>query len=660
MKSIRECKTPEEDSWKTISVRILGFAKTFSGANHKVNLAQDTSNIGTDSSESEVETSRKRMRPKRFDISSDDEQEVSQRGSKKKMFHSPNPPSLKEIYSPTFKTIEKSQETLVETHSSTPEIMDNSQETLSESLISAKKVPLSTPSKGNAMHAMCSFEEKRKKRKYFLGDFEEEDMESPSKARRVLELAYQQQNVKSATIKRLKRENFRLTKKVASLQSLLQDIQNKLLITESAKSILEVSIQGTPAELLLSRLKKPGSKQEYPAELRAFALTLHFYSSKAYDYVRKNFQTCLPHPSTLRKWYQSIDGSPGFTDAALSALKMKVSEATKLNKTVICALIVDEMSIKKHIDWIKDKFIGYVDFGTRLDDDQLPVATEAYTFMLNCVNGHWKIPIGYFLINGLTAQERANIIQECLKIVHETGIEVVTLTLDGTSTNLSTIQYLGGSINASNLVYSFKHPISDNDIHVILDPCHMIKLVRNTLASKGSILYGQGRMIKWEYIESAQIPTGGRASSGHQSPNSPHSVEEREDEINRVFKCLESIQKDIKIMKAEQIKIQAQISEICNKEGPVETFKLPTGVSLPVETDIDLIKLNSNLRREKSLTAALVRKTGGKKEDSGKCLTESQGLVIIEHQTYKVISEMYKGTYQQSPEGMKGMFRCLN
>ncbi|CAL1289336.1 unnamed protein product, partial [Larinioides sclopetarius] len=125
-----------------------------------------------------------------------------------------------------------------------------------------------------------SFEEKRKKRKYFLGDFEEEDMESPSKARRILELANQQQNVKSATIKRLKRENFRLTKKVASLQSLLQDIQNKLLITESAKSILEVSIQGTPAELLLSRLKKPGSKQEYPAELRAFALTLHFYSSK--------------------------------------------------------------------------------------------------------------------------------------------------------------------------------------------------------------------------------------------------------------------------------------------------------------------------------------------------------------------------------------------
>ncbi|GBM48387.1 DNA transposase THAP9, partial [Araneus ventricosus] len=181
---------------------------------------------------------------------------------------------------------------------------------------------------------------------------------------------------------------------------------------------------------------------------------------------------------------------------------MKVSEATKLNKTLICALIVDEMSIKKHIDWNKDKFIGYVDFGTGLDDDQLPVATEAYTFMLNCVNGNWKVPIGYFLINGLTAQERANIIQECFKNVHETGIEVVSLTFDGTSTNLSTAQYLGASINASNLVTSFKHPISGNDVHIILDPCHMIKLVRNTLASKGSIFDSQGRIIKWDYIES--------------------------------------------------------------------------------------------------------------------------------------------------------------
>ncbi|GBL82103.1 hypothetical protein AVEN_50655-1 [Araneus ventricosus] len=47
--------------------------------------------------------------------------------------------------------------------------------------------------------------------------------------------------------------------------------------------------------------------------------------------------------------------------------------------------------------------------------------------------------------------------------------------------------------------------------------------------------------------------------------------------FNRVFKCLESIQKDIKVMKAEQIKIQSQLSEMCNQEGPVKN--LPTATA---------------------------------------------------------------------------------
>ncbi|GBM50970.1 hypothetical protein AVEN_242830-1 [Araneus ventricosus] len=68
---------------------------------------------------------------------------------------------------------------------------------------------------------------------------------------------------------------------------------------------------GPALEMLLraSGLKKG----KYAPELRSFALTLHFYSKKAYVYVRKVFKTCLPHTSTVKKWYQVVDGSPGFT-----------------------------------------------------------------------------------------------------------------------------------------------------------------------------------------------------------------------------------------------------------------------------------------------------------------------------------------------------------
>lgn len=38
---------------------------------------------------------------------------------------------------------------------------------------------------------------------------------------------------------------------------------------------------------------------EYIPEIRSFAMTLHFYSGKAYDYVRKKFNNQLPHSSTV-------------------------------------------------------------------------------------------------------------------------------------------------------------------------------------------------------------------------------------------------------------------------------------------------------------------------------------------------------------------------
>ena len=61
---------------------------------------------------------------------------------------------------------------------------------------------------------------------------------------------------------------------------------------------------------------------EYTPEIRSFAMMLHFYSTKAYNYVRKKFNNKLPNPSTVRAWYRVVDGSPGFTVEALQAIKL--------------------------------------------------------------------------------------------------------------------------------------------------------------------------------------------------------------------------------------------------------------------------------------------------------------------------------------------------
>ena len=58
------------------------------------------------------------------------------------------------------------------------------------------------------------------------------------------------------------------------------------------------------------------------------------------------------------------------------ALAARVAESKEHGKEVVCSLMLDEMAIRKHIEWDGMKFVGFVDIGARTDDDSNPVATE--------------------------------------------------------------------------------------------------------------------------------------------------------------------------------------------------------------------------------------------------------------------------------------------
>ena len=173
-------------------------------------------------------------------------------------------------------------------------------------------------------------------------------------------------------------------------------------------------------------------KGQYPADLRTFALTLHFYSPRAYQYVRSLYQTNLPAPSTIRSWYSHTDVSPGFTQDAVQTLKLKqaILEKEKGKKLIAC-LMMDEMSIRQHVEWShsKKKFLGLVDCGSALsggEEDQptkkIKNAKDALVYLLYGVNERWNLPVGYFLVNGLNSVERANLTREILEKLHPSGL----------------------------------------------------------------------------------------------------------------------------------------------------------------------------------------------------------------------------------------------
>lgn len=105
--------------------------------------------------------------------------------------------------------------------------------------------------------------------------------------------------------------------------------------------------------------KKPNSRIHFSSTLKSFATTLHFYSPKAYNYIRKNF-FCSPHPVTLSKWYRVLENLSGINKGSLAAISKKLS-SEQSDTPILYNLVLDGMKIKKSIELISDKEYGYID-----------------------------------------------------------------------------------------------------------------------------------------------------------------------------------------------------------------------------------------------------------------------------------------------------------
>lgn len=117
-------------------------------------------------------------------------------------------------------------------------------------------------------------------------------------------------------IRLLQQSKRRLIKKNNDLKNVISTLRSENMINDVNLSVIESSAGGIGDLLKRKRAKMTGTtlEQKYSPQLRSFALTLHFYSPRAYNFVRNTFDTCLPHTRTIEKWYQSINGQPGFTD----------------------------------------------------------------------------------------------------------------------------------------------------------------------------------------------------------------------------------------------------------------------------------------------------------------------------------------------------------
>lgn len=260
---------------------------------------------------------------------------------------------------------------------------------------------------------------------------------------------------------------------------------------------------------MLNRSFKSNNAKYSPA-IRSFALTLQFYSAKAYNYVRKTFKNLLPNPATIKKWFSVVGGEPGFTFEAFEAIRKKVNET---NDSVICNITIDEMAIRKQTIFLNGKFYGGIDLGTgqdQNDSDNTQQATNALVFLAVCMNGHWKVQLGYFLVHSLTSNERANLLTKCLELFADTGAKCFSITFDGAPTNIAMCKSLSANFDYFSehfqpWFYNPAYPIAEKKkIFIFWDACHTLKLVRNTIGDKKELLNKNEETIKWDHLKSLQ------------------------------------------------------------------------------------------------------------------------------------------------------------
>lgn len=288
------------------------------------------------------------------------------------------------------------------------------------------------------------------------------------------------------------KKNKNIKEKYKPLKEVLSEVKRKKYL--SSDQLFELNLKAEAVEDTNKLIGKHSFK--YTPALRKFAVTLHFYSVAGYKFVRNVYKGSLPHSRIIGKWYENRSGNPGFSKEALDVLNKKYKAR---GQRLYCTLIADEIVINHPITWDGKKTTG-VDFGAG-SAKSYEIATKAYVFVLVSMNESWKIPIAYFLVNELSAEFRANLLKTCLVQCYNVGVDIFAITFDGCAASLNAAELLGCNLkNPKCLKTTFKHPEDDYEVAVLLDPCHMMKLIRNTCEAKRLIIDENGKRIRWQLL----------------------------------------------------------------------------------------------------------------------------------------------------------------
>lgn len=237
-------------------------------------------------------------------------------------------------------------------------------------------------------------------------------------------------------------------------------------------------------------------------------MQIRFLSQRTYEYIRKVFDKNLPGASTIRAWYANSDFSscPGINVKALQCLENEVAAMRSMESELVCSMSVDEMSIRRNIQWSQSKktMLGVATYGesNTVGDGTKEYAKQAIVFMLCGVNLRFQLPFVHHFVTSINGKQRADLLKQVYASVEGAGLDLLNITSDGLAANDTMCKELGADFNFnSNLYKPYIVFESGHRTYVLKDAPHMLKLVRNSIGSKTHFVDADGKHIRWSTFE---------------------------------------------------------------------------------------------------------------------------------------------------------------
>ena len=226
-------------------------------------------------------------------------------------------------------------------------------------------------------------------------------------------------------------------------------------------------------------------------------------SSSSYHALRSSGFIKLPSERTLFYFTHYFTNNVGFQDEVDQQLLEEVDLLSLPGTRKCVVLLIDEMKVKEGLVFNKhtDEIVGFTSLGDINDDlirleqedGQPEVAKQLLTLIVRGIMFKLNFPYAHFASRGATGDVLFPIVWEAIRRLESSGLKVLCITADGTSTNrkLFRMHYNPKECITS---YKTKNPYSSDDrwLYFVADPPHLVKYA--------AVLIGEWKVYYMEAI----------------------------------------------------------------------------------------------------------------------------------------------------------------